>query len=57
MFKVPRREPAVDTWSSTALPDTIHDFATVLQLALTTSFCLAFNVSCLNRRNEGRNEK
>jgi hypothetical protein len=40
MFTVQRRMPAVDIWSQTALPDTIHDFAIILYLALKIIFCL-----------------
>lgn len=33
MFTVPHRKPAVDAWSETAFPDTIHDIAIIRFLA------------------------
>jgi hypothetical protein len=56
MFTVQRRKPAVDAWSETTLPDTIHDFAIILYLALTTNSCLTYTVSCLDSRDKSRIE-
>jgi hypothetical protein len=39
MSMIARRRPAVDAWSETALPDTIHDYDIIL--ALTIIFCLS----------------